>query len=183
MNKEYFGEDIIYNGITISNFPICLYRQQRDWTCAYACIRTLLSGVGYNIGEDELTQGKIPGPRYSKDIHNELRGILEKYNCMYGYKDKLDEVVTPSIAVHSIIKLLQEGYYIMTESMLNYDHWVVVLGYCIPNKSVDIDEHCIIFYDPYFNKVRIQQASELIAMWISGEHEKNNVKFDYIAIK
>ena len=41
--KEYFTYEEPSAFVSVSNTPPRLFRQERDWTCSVACIRTLLS--------------------------------------------------------------------------------------------------------------------------------------------
>ena len=66
--------------------------------------------------------------------------------------------------------------------MINYDHWLVLCGY-FSNNYDTIDKHSVLLYDPYFNELKIYRAEEFGAMWISGNHEKNGVTLDFIAVK
>ena len=78
---------------------------------------------------------------------------------------------------------MNNGYAIMIESMINYAHWLVLLGYYIIGDSRDIESHKVLVYDPYYDKVRLIIADEFLSMWIDGDHEKTGVVKDFIAIK
>lgn len=68
-----------------SNVPRVLYKQERDWTCSIACIRTLLSSVSDNVlSEDEFISifKLTPSPYYSKDIKSLC--ILSDIDAIYG---------------------------------------------------------------------------------------------------
>lgn len=156
--------------------PTKLYQQERDWTCSIACLRSITSSIK-NLGtEDHIikTYGLCPGPYYSKDIKQ--LGILKDYIVEFGCDTE------KNYDLDKLYRLLKNDYYVMVECMLNYDHWLVLMSY-FPNNSKDIAEHRLLLYDPYFNEIKLMRAEEFCAMWISGEHMKNNVTLDYIAVK
>ena len=61
------------NTSDFKNVAVCsiskVFKQERDWTCSIACIRTLISSK-YNISENVFIQkyNLSTGPYYSKDI-------------------------------------------------------------------------------------------------------------------
>lgn len=156
---------------SISQTPPKLYPQERDWTCCIACIRTLLSaGKAPILSEDDIVKKyKIsPGPLYSKDIKK--LNLLYKYDVKYGCDN--------DITFDEIIKLMQENYFIMLESMVNYSHWMVLLGYY--TNTDDIENYKLLFFDPYYNEVRLIRTDEFINMWSDGD---SDIERDYLAIK
>ena len=172
MLREHFGELPTLNTNDILCSITKCFNQERDWTCCIACLRTISSNT---LGtEKELidTYNFTPGPYYSKDIKN--KHILDNYDVIYGCDI---ENKTPKM----LCKLLND-YNIMIETMLNYDHWLVILGY-FTNNTNEINKHQILLYDPYFNNVRLENAEEIFSMWVSGEHTINNIKCDFIAIR
>lgn len=176
--NEYFTEQ--YNksicSESIGMIPRKLFMQERDWTCSIACIRTLLSSLENKVPSEDyiVIQYKMkPGPYYSKDIKS--LQMLDKYNAIYGC-DK-----TINYDINYIIDLMKNNYYVMVESMINYDHWLVVLAYI--NLSNNNENNYIILYDPYYNEIKQIRVDEFIGMWCSGEHEVNKIVNDFIAIK
>lgn len=56
MLNEYFPLDKPYpcNGVTVGVIPPRLFKQEQDWTCSIACLRTLLSlGTRYGLSIPE----------------------------------------------------------------------------------------------------------------------------------
>ena len=160
----------------IANPPKTFYRQETDWTCSIACIRTMMSGFLTQVpGEEELVQQfqLTPGPHYSKQIKE--RQILAAYDAIYGC-----DLEKPDFA--QVIQLMAEGYYVMLESMYNYAHWYVLLGY-YPLEDQDIEKSKLLIYDPYYNEVRLLNADEFLSMWIDGDYEHTRVKHDFIALR
>ena len=156
--------------------PPYLYPQERDWTCSIACIRTILSAIINSVPKEDYIIEKYnmtPGPYYSKDIKN--LGILNSYDVKYGCDNT-------NVIFENIINMVKDGYYIMLESMINYSHWLVFLGYYTYNTN-DIEKAKLLMYDPYYNEVRLVNADEFITMWIDGDYENSRIEKDYIAIR
>lgn len=153
-----------------------MFPQERDWTCAIACIRTLLAGTESEVpSEDSFvdTYKLAPSPYYSKDI-KELN-LLTGRDVIYGSdinKKNFD----------MILSYLEEGYGVMLESLHNYAHWMVLLGY-YPLSGEDADKSKLLMFDPYFNQVRLVNTEEFTNMWIDADHNKNGIINDFIAIK
>ena len=169
--EEYFTKLELQERTSISQVPPNLYKQDRDWTCAIACIRTLMSGIIENVPSEDYFIEKYklkPGPLYSKNI-KELK-ILNEYNVIYGCDNKSN--------FDDITNLLKQNYFIMLESMVNYSHWMVLLGYYVVGKN--IEEYKLLFYDPYYNDLRLIRTDEFISMWRDGGSDILN---DFIAIK
>lgn len=178
--NEYFpNNNITIPQISISCTPPNLLKQERDWTCSLACIRTILSAITKNIpSEDELIAeySLTPGPYFSKDIKD--KGILNRYKIetFYGC-DKTD------LNIQSIVSLLQDGYYVMVESMYNYSHWMVFIGYyCIKNRS-NMEYHKVLLYDPYYDNIRLENSDEFLGMWHDGASIENHIERDIVAIR
>ena len=86
-----------------------LYKQERDWTCSLACIRTILSGLGKKIETEDFYINKYnmkPGPCFSKDIKK--LELLEGYDVIYGCDVK-------NTTFDTILNLAKDGYNIMLE--------------------------------------------------------------------
>ena len=177
MKREYFGElpNLSFDETAVM-MPTKLYKQERDWTCAIACIRSILSSMNYTKTEDEIIEEfqLTPGPLYSKQIKN--LNILENYETIYGFEFE----TKPTLS--DFYTLMKDNYFVMIESMINFDHWLVALAY-LPNGQDITANHTILLYDPYFNEVKTYRAEEFGAMWCSGMHVKNKVTNDFIAVK
>lgn len=178
MNKRmhYFEQNQINTNTAMSKVPLQLLPQETDWTCSIACIRTILSGIIKNVpSEQELIKcySLSPGPHYSKDI--EKYGILDSYDVIYGCN--LEQK-----SFDLVLDYMREGYFLMLESMYNYAHWMVLLGF-FPIDNSDIEKSKLLFYDPYYNQVRMLCVDEFISMWIDGNHKDNGIEKDFIAIK
>lgn len=174
---EYFTYCKYEGHNSVGNIPPKLFKQERDWTCSIACIRTLLSGIIKDVESEEFfidNYKLIPGPHFSKDIKR--LHILDKFNVVYGCDEENFDFV-------NLLNLLNENYFIMVESMINYSHWLVFLGYFSIKDKENIEQHKILLYDPYYDSVRLENADEFIGMWIDGEYLNTNVKKDFIAIK
>lgn len=174
--NEYFQPDCISRPLCYGNIPNRLYKQERDWTCAFACIRTMLSAFGEEKEEswyvDEYKL--VPGPHFSKDIKR--LGILDGYDVIFG----CDETEK---SIDKILEYSQQGYYIMLESMYNFAHWMVFVGYFPVRGDTNIEEHKMLFFDPYMDSMRLLSAEEFDGMWLDGNHRDNGVYHDFIAIK
>lgn len=168
---EFFEENKLKNKKVITAQIPILYSQERDWTCAIACIRTIL-GAKCNICEDMIIHNyKLsPGPLFSKDIKENR--IISGYDVIYGcdgYKEFDD-----------ILDLVSHGYNVMFECMLLCSHWIVFLGY-YPLTDEDIENAKILIYEPYYDEVRLINCDEFISIWEDGENKE--IKHDFIAIK
>jgi hypothetical protein len=175
-NFELFEKNKIEEKNIISNPPRTLYPQERDWTCSIACIRTIIAPFAQKLPSEDFYIEKFklePGPLYSKDIKN--LNILEEFTVHYGcdFED---------VDFGMIIYLLEKGYYIMLESIINYAHWMVLLGY-YPNKDLDVEKTKLLMYDPYYDEIKLINADEFLNMWIDGDFEHTKVKKDFIAVK
>ena len=153
-----------------------LYKQERDWTCSVACIRTILSGYVDKVEDEDYfvsTYKLKPGPYYSKDV-KKLK-ILKAYDVVYGC-----DCINVSFDV--LLTLMENGYSIMVESMYNYAHWFVILGY-YPLREKDVEKSMLLVYDPYYDEVRLIRADEFINMWIDGNYVNTKIEKDFIAIR
>lgn len=174
---EYFENYNFHKSLnrSVFNVPRELHYQERDWTCSIAVLRSITSSV-LNIGtEDEIVDmyGFTPGPHYSQEFKD--KGVLDEkavISC-YGCDN-------PDMDFSDIVELLKNGFYVGINSMINFDHWVVLMGY---SKLGNYDEDMVVYYCPYFNEVRSARFSEFVEMWRSGEYAKNGVVKDFIAIK
>lgn len=218
MKRELFGDNISRHCHSVSCAPMKLFRQERDWTCAVACLRSLMSGGdGKRISdgqEEEFDAAEAgapetkgapgiagapgmlrlrdadedtwvadlqlrPGPHFSREI-KEL-GILKGCDVIYGC-DGLDG---KRASFDDILDLMAEGYNVMIETMINYSHWIVLLGFYPLDHSGEnqLDDAVVTFFDPYYNEIRLIRAGELTGVWCDGDHEENGVKGDFIAMR
>lgn len=171
---EYFNKTKLKHQKIISNPPLILYPQERDWTCSIACIRTLLSKIKEYVPKEITfinTFNLKPNPYFSKD----LKIILEKFDIdvVYGCDSKIN-------SFDDILDLSQQGYYIMLESMYNVSHWIVFLGY-YPIIDNSVESSKLLIYDPYYDEVKLINTDEFIAMWKDGSNK--DIQNDFIAIK
>lgn len=178
MNRkfEYFEQHELEHKTVESRTPKRLFPQERDWTCAVACIRTMLSGLQKQVPPEQEIVEKyhlIPGPYYSGDIKD--LGLLMDYDVIYGCD-------TQSISFDHILDYMGNGYYIMVESMYNYSHWFVLLGY-FPLNDGKLEHSRLLVFDPYYNEVRLLNVDEFISMWIDGNYEQSKVIQDFIAVR
>lgn len=174
--KEYFKYEEPTTFTSASNTPPQLFRQERDWTCSIACIRTLLSGRTPNVPSenDYIEKYELKaGPHYVDEILE--KQMLVPARIIKTHKNYQE----PEIGLPLLLKLLDEKYYIMAECMYNYAHWVVVLGYFAVRNREDTEEHQILLYDPYYDQVRLVIADEFLTMWCDPEGHKK----EFIAIR
>ena len=174
--KEYFEGNAIGHKNVVARQPKQLFPQETDWTCSVACLRTMLSGLVREVpGEEELVEkyGLTPGPWYSQDIKK--LGMLEDYDAIYGCDCRDTDF-------DRILNYMEDGYYVMVESMYNYAHWMVLLGY-YPLEQANVEKSRLLVYDPWFDQVRLLIADEFLSMWVDGECTKNNIRHDFIAIR
>ena len=174
--REFFTYEKPQGYISVSNTPPRLYRQERDWTCSIACIRTLLSGrVTEVASENEFIEKfeLVPGPHYVDEM-------IEKQMLAPARVVKTNRnFAKEKIGLPLLARLLVEKYYVMAECMYNYAHWVVVLGYFAVRNAEDTEEHRILIYDPYYDQVRLVIADEFLTMWCDpAGHEK-----EFVAIR
>ena len=159
---EYFDVEPKENYISCSNTPPRLMRQERDWTCSVAAVRTILSAFAEKpLPEtDFIAKYKLtPGPHYTEEILD--KKMFGDNKTILSHLDVRKE----DISLKLLNNLLVQKYYIMAECMYNYAHWVVILAYlAIRNKS-DTEEHQILFYDPYYDETRLVRADEFATMW------------------
>lgn len=156
--------------------PRRLYRQERDWTCSVACLRSMLSGFLDTVPtEEDLVEGwkLTPQPYFSKDI--KALGMLEDYEVIYGCDQ-------PDRDFDQVLDCLGQGWYVMVESMYNYAHWFVLLGY-YPLEGEDTEASRLLVYDPYYHETRLLNTDEFMAMWLDGNHGQNGVEKDFIALR
>ena len=154
--------------------PPKLYQQKKDWTCAIACIRSILSAFDIKQSEENIINhySLKPKPLFSKDI-KKLNMFSDKYDIIYGC-----DVSNNKINISYLLNLFYENYYIMVECMVSYSHWMILLGYY---NFGDIKK--LIFYDPYYNEIKKFGLEEFYVMWKDGNYDKNNIERDFIAIK
>lgn len=173
--SELFEIDKLSHSSLVNSTPRHMFPQERDWTCAIACIRTLISGLATTVpSEDKIIQdfNIQPGALYSKDI-KDLK-ILWAYDAIYGC-DK------PNITFDDIIEYMDSGRFVMIECLYNYAHWLVLLGY-YPSDDCNIEHSRLLVYDPYYDCVRLEHTDEVMTMWIDGNFTVTNVQKDFIAI-
>lgn len=148
-----------------------VFRQERDWTCAIACLRTIMRN---KFDEDWLiSQCEIqPGPQCSKNLKEYLNKVRMKDGVIFGCDNRYTNVKPVSR-----LETLMTGYDVMIEIMLNYAHWVVLLGIY---KMGDIKKDTVVLYDPYFDAIRTFPLEEIISMWYAAG--ENTIDHDYVAV-
>lgn len=176
IRSEYFQNTPFLREIShnVSTMSPKLYPQSRDWTCSLACLRTITSGIISLESEDELIDGykMRPGPYYSKDIKK--LGILTGQNIdvIYGC-DMLPDEKDVSV----LWEYMSQGWRIMTDWLMSYDHWTVLLSYIKSQHGPDYDE--LIYYDPYCDEVLKIRNAHFSEMWMNTS---GNIK-DFIAVR
>ena len=173
---ELFQKNKIYIDSSVSHCPPILFRQERDWTCAFACLRTIMSGFDDNwLSEREIIKkySLTPKPYFSADIKN-LR-IIDHMNVIYGCD-------ASAVSFNDIVTLMKSGYYVMLESLTNYSHWMVLIGCYVLGDGSDAEEIKLSFFDPYYNDIKNMLLDEFINIWIDAENEINGIERDFLAI-
>ena len=173
--NEYFGESTYGEGLeSVMSTVRTMCRQERDWTCSVASLRTLMSGCrDIKLPSEDFileTYGLTKGPYNSKDILD--KGLLNDLTFRAGCID-------PAPSKNQLVFLtgLMRDYNVMIECLINYAHWIVLLGYV---KLGNIEQDMFIYYDPYYHRINTIIADELISMWYDiGERPLHR---DYIAI-
>ncbi|MCM1218455.1 MAG: hypothetical protein NC548_28540 [Lachnospiraceae bacterium] len=177
MKPEYFGDiDKLYGNVQCSEISTVkrMFPQERDWTCALACFRTLLKSVGITINEENLIEvcDIQIGPKNSSDVKR-WAGVLKldkqiRYGCDHRYINKKSA---------NLLHELLRSHNVMLEVMLNYAHWIVVLAYY---KMGELRDDTMVIYDPYYDKIRLFPAEEILSMWYAaGDNTKDR---DFVAI-
>jgi hypothetical protein len=173
---EYFAERKNLREYTsVARVPSSLFRQERDWTCSVACVRTLLSGVGERVPSENAFIKKyhlVAGDHFVEEIIE--KQMFPQYLKIKTYADFPQE----ELNLELLCKLLNENYFIMAETIINGDHWVVVLGYYAVRDKKNPEEHQILIYDPYYDAVRLVIADEFETMWCSPKGKSR----EFIAI-
>ncbi len=141
--------------------PPRLYRQEKNWTCSVAAIRTILSAFGDKVlSEAEFIKkyDLVKGPHYTEEIMSKkMLGKKKVLSCL--------DFANQEISLKLLNNLLKEKYYVMAECLYNCAHWVVVLAYIATGGKGDLKEHRILFYDPYYDETRLVRADEFYEMW------------------
>lgn len=174
---ELFGIRRMAHDDVLISHPRRLYPQERDWTCSVACIRTMMSAFLKKVPSEETLVKRYdlrPGPHYSRDI--KALGMLKHYDVLYGCDQQ------PQDDFDTVLDYVAQGYCVMLESMINYGHWMVLLGY-YPLQENDPETSRLLMYDPYYDQVRLLNADEFISMWRDGNYEETRVDRDFIAIR
>ncbi len=175
--SQYFDKITTQKHNSCGNIPPKLFPQETDWTCAIACIRTMISAFESDLKSEEYyvkAHNIKMGPQYSQQIKN--YGILNEYDAIYGCDRK-------DITFDEIVTMLENGYYIMLESMINYSHWVVMLAYLTVPTEHGIEKYEMLYYEPYYNNIKSISVDEFIGMWRDGPYETTKVERDFIAVK
>lgn len=174
--QEFFEVEMLKHQTIVANVPRRMYPQERDWTCAVACIRTMLSGFLETVPTEDclVEQYQLkPGPHYSANIKK--YHMLDAYDAVYGCDCK-------NSTLDMILDYMEQGYFVMLESMINYAHWTVLLGY-YPMCENDVERAKLLMYDPYYDEVRLVNADEFLSMWRDGDYENTRIDKDFIAVK
>ena len=163
-----FGEvEVFKEACSIVNTPVDFYRQERDWTCSIACIRTAISYKNNRITEDEILKQenlKMGGQKI-RDMKN--------WQCLKGldiltYQEKKLE------GIKDLYELLLDNYIVICETSYNWWHYVVAYGYLTTKDKIKIDEQLVQFYDPYYDEHKLMRAELFEQMWFDQEDKEFN---------
>lgn len=162
----------------VASVPPKMFRQERDWTCSIACLRTIASKFKDVEGEDEIVRkyGLNPGPHYTDDLVK--CGILDEFDF------EVSSTVPPNVAeeLKRVYHLLETGATVMVETCRSFDHWLVLLAY-FPGGHEYTEDQYVLMWDPYYAETFLMRVSEFCDEWLSGYWESNGVACDFIAIK
>lgn len=170
-----FTPAVLCHDKAVSNCPKVLFPQERDWTCSLACVRTLLSGIVDSVPAevDYIDRYNLQaGPHYSRDMKR--LGMLDGYDAVYGCDEQ-------ERTFDRVLDYMSDGYFIMLESMYNYAHWFVLLGY-YPTGG-DLERSRLLVYDPYYDETRLLCVDEFLGMWIDGNFAQTGVEKDFVAVR
>jgi hypothetical protein len=67
--------------------------------------------------------------------------------------------------------------------MVNYAHWMVLLGYAVCGGDTVLESHSALFFDPYYNRVRLINADEFSSEWACADKKASGVARDFIAVR
>lgn len=174
---ELFQKNIVHINRSFSLCPPSLFRQERDWTCAFACIRTMMSAFDDHwLSEDEIVSRYhlTPQPYFSADIKR--TGLLGGMDVVCGCDRKAN-------SFDDIVALVADGYQVMLESLINYSHWMVLTGCYSFGDGTDPEMIKLALYDPYYHDIKVMLLDEFINVWIDAETEANGIEQDYLAFK
>ena len=85
--SEYFKVEKKEKYKSYSNMPCLLIKQERDWTCSVAAVRTILSAfMAKPLSETFFIEhyNLIPGPHYTEEILNKKMFGENKKILHYG---------------------------------------------------------------------------------------------------
>lgn len=161
----------------VSAIPPKLYKQERDWTCSVACLRSIASKYKDLGSEDEIVSkyGMDHGPYYAHELIS--CGLLDEFDY-----ETTSVKPNPFNDLQRVYKLLAGGATVMVETCKSFDHWLVLLAY-FPNGCEFTEDHSVLMWDPYYNETLLMRASEFCDEWLSGEWASNNILCDFLAIK
>lgn len=163
MIKEYFTYPPLHHNITTAAgvLPPNLYEQERDWTCAIACFRSICN---IHMSEEEFIDKYHPvmGPQFSPDI-KAAGWVPEGFDVRYGCDD------FSSIDASDLWYMLNSGYKVMVEWDLSAGHWCVLTSITPALTDSGYEMTC---FDPYFKRMRVFDLGEFFCMC-----------HDYIAVR
>lgn len=152
-----------------------MLRQERDWTCSIAAVRTILSAFKERHLSETAFIKKYNlnvGPHYTEEILNKkMFGENKKILSHFDFSEE-------DISLKLLNNLLAQKYYIMAECMYNYAHWVVILAYLAVGNKTNTEKHRILIYEPYYDETRLVRADEFDTMWC----DPNGHKHEFIAV-
>lgn len=171
--NEYFGETPDVKGPSIVNTPVNFYRQERDWTCSIACVRTVISAFNNNISEEQIIKDNNlkMGGQHIED--------MKKWSCFKDLKLESQET-RPIKDIQGLYDLLLDNYIIICAHAYNLYHYIVCYGYLTTNERQNPENQCILFYDPYLDEHKLINADIFDTMWYDIGTNKYR---DYIAVK
>lgn len=149
------------------------YSQERDWTCGYAALRTILNSTvfkGRELSEEEIIVrgeevGMGVGPKTSLDLQKVTSVFLNDNPVVTNY----------DISPESIEKLFSE-YLVAIECSILGGHWLVIMD-IVKSENVEV----VRLYDSYYDNVIDLTLKQLELMW----HDKVLLQTDkeFIAVR
>lgn len=153
MIKEHFDYPRLKYDMphAVSEIPKNLYVQERDWTCAIACFRSI---VDSDIAEPNFIQQNsiMRGPHYTTEMKTK-EWPHPNFEVKYAEGDVSD--LDPSV----VWQHLYEHWRVMLETDLNGGHWMIVLALVPTQNSWDA-----VVWDPYYGRARVFDLPELLCM-------------------
>ena len=169
-----FGEVETLKGCSVVNTPVEFYKQERDWTCSIAVVRSAISCYNNKITEDEiLAQENLKMGGQKIDNMKNWKILKEAGEGILTQQEKKVE------GIKGLYDLLLDNYVVICETTYNWWHFVLAYGYLTTHNKDKIDEQMVLFYDPYYDEHLLMRAELFEQMWFNQDNKKF---YEYLAI-